>query len=167
MRWVKPALFLALGAVAVWHGRAIVAIAMWAIVLGWPFPPGDAVMVEHFHKHREAFEAAAMLAKDSAMDVESESAGLPDPLTGALRSAGLTGVSQSAYPPAFAGVRFWYWSYGLTDGTAKFYVYASPHPPAPLVGDLDAFYDAADSSKRWEAYRHIEGPWYLGMEHEP
>lgn len=170
---VRPCLYIIGGIALVLYGPSVLVFVTWLFILGSATPPSDAEMLANFHENRQAFETVAALVKDTPIDISIASRNdrpldSLDIVSRTLVQAHVTGVSQSAYGADMEpGLRFDYWAFGLTGGTTKFYVYGYPHPPTPVVSDLDAFPANAPLERHWRAYRHIEGLWYLGMDHEP
>jgi hypothetical protein len=69
------------------------------------------------------------------------------------------------YDPQSGRVTFIAWAVGFAgSGASKSLMYLPRDPPpSPLVADLDA-YERPPGQQYVQAYRHIEGPWYLEVD---
>ena len=159
-----------------WNRRNRIALSMMvsgltAIYIGAVYvsPASDAVLIEVFRQHRDAFEELVTLCEQET-EVLSISPGRTTVSTAPKRSTPLPSVRLERYQQllleigAEHGVEIWQseieiivWVRGLMSRAQKGYVF-SRIPVAPLVPSLDTepTYPAAV-----HAYRHIEGHWYL------
>lgn len=115
--------------------------------------PTDGRLIERFHKHRAACEDIACFEQHSC-SLSREALELSRHEIGARFGI----ISRPRY------VRFDVAASGfLGKGRCKGYAWvqdASDLPAGAIVRDLDAF-DEAHGATKAEAYRHLEGSWYL------
>lgn len=153
---------------------AVITVAPIILLQKHATPPTDQELIVNFQNHQPAFNAIVRLAQVDK-EVESVSADWMYPATADVSQARL-----DEYHRLFkvAGVRrcssndhkditleAWGIGSALSSDTIKGYAYLAK-PPGNVVNDLDQC-QPEDTRFIVEAYRHIEGNWYLYYEYIP
>ena len=142
--------------------------------------PSDGQLIGNFRRHRAAFDAMVQMSQaDKGYVSVSHHTNTPDE----VREEGISSNRAEQYrrllneakvrdlaagTDKIEGYRAkfscWFQGSGQTEDYGKGYVYLAV-PPGPLVGSLDNYRPDADDKD--DAYRHVEGHWYLYYEYLP
>lgn len=141
-------------------------------------PPSDQELIANFQRHQPAFDQLLLMAQaDKGLSSVSDGWTVPDDLATAGVSQGrvdryhelfkVTGLQSCITDERHRDVSLCAWGIGsaLDSDTLKGYAYLAK-PPANVLNILD---DCQPDDHRFsvEAYRHIQGDWYLFYEYIP
>lgn len=142
-------------------------------------PPSDQQLLSNFTDHRAAFDTLAQmkLADKGLMQVHDDwtqpgdfrSVGVsPERIAEYRHLLNEAGTRRGLQADGLHGADFLFWEQGsvFSSDTAKGYAYLSV-PPKHILGSLDQYNDQSEDLAEIQAYRHIEGCWYLYYEYLP
>ena len=153
-------------------------VGMFWAVMHSNDPPSDQQLLANFSRHHAEFNQLASMAQvDKGLErVDSDWTRPDDPQTISVSPARIAEyrrlLSRAGTPRGFQTVggtgsmEFFYWLTGsaISSDTDKGYAYMTK-PPANVLNSLDQCQPF--DNKSVEAYRHIEGNWYLIYDYLP
>lgn len=166
---------------------ATVAVLLWSASLNeqkYSRTPSDQKLLDNFSRHRDTFNQLVKMKQDDRVlyrlannwTVENEATPSNNPIVGGFKSnrlakyqrlmneAKVPGGLSSSEDGTEVDFTYWYWGSGISSSTNKGYAYLTV-PPKETLPSLDGC--QPDEKNGVEAYRHIEGPWYLYYEYLP
>lgn len=142
--------------------------------------PSDGQLIGNFRRHRAAFDAIIQMSQadkgnvsvsrrtSTSDDVQEDgiSPARAEQYCRLLNKVKVRDLAAGTDKTKGYSVKFYCWSQGSsqTEDYGKGYAYLAI-PPNPLVGSLDNYH--LDANDEDDAYRHIEGHWYLYYEYLP
>jgi hypothetical protein len=157
----------------------LIGIAFWGFHL-WSSPPKDKTLIKCFYDNRDSFERlknmlkadkeingifrSGIVPKNSVLIKSPEEIGFPaeryEEYLRILRKLKVPNVSWYE-----EDLRFFIDGWGFVDGGWRISIIWREDKPQKLVANLyEARKSTSSSPQQWnEAYRHIEGNWYLWM----
>jgi hypothetical protein len=155
----------------------LMGLVVWGFYI-WVFPPKDETLIKHFNNNRDSFERLkdmlkadkeigrishyGISPKDSVVTKSPEEIGFPKEryeeylkILRELKVPNVTWVGED--------LRFFIKGWGFVDNGWRIAIIWRENKPQQLVDNLyEACKRTPSSSQEWEeAYRHIEGNWYL------